>query len=281
MKEHTRKQPRAMAGQWIIFTDLDGTLLDHEDYGWHDARRALEFLSRNAIPVVFSTSKTYAEVLTLQREMGLCHPFIFENGCGVAIPEGYFTPGFKSSGNYQTRHFGPPLSQLHTALQRIRNQHAYRYQCLSMMPSQHLSQLTGLDSIHAPLAQQRLYSEPLYWQDTSEQLDKFMRLLEREGLSLQQGGRFLTLSGDCNKGRSMQWLMGQFQQHHQHPLHSLALGDSGNDLSMLQAADEAVLIHNPHIDQQGALGTFQRSHQAGPSGWNEVVLHFFEHLIED
>ena len=49
--------------QWVFFTDLDGTLLDHATYKWTRARRALTTLRRRGIPLVIVTSKTRAEVL--------------------------------------------------------------------------------------------------------------------------------------------------------------------------------------------------------------------------
>ncbi|WP_257294501.1 hypothetical protein [Endozoicomonas sp. YOMI1] len=51
----------------LVFTDLDGSLLDHNHYGWAAARPALELLSEREIPVIFNTSKTFKEVLVIQR----------------------------------------------------------------------------------------------------------------------------------------------------------------------------------------------------------------------
>ena len=42
-----------------------------------------------AIPLVFVTSKTRAEVVRLQEEMGIREPFIVENGGGIFFPRGY------------------------------------------------------------------------------------------------------------------------------------------------------------------------------------------------
>jgi len=54
----------------VVFTDLDGTLLDQETYSWEAARPALELLERQRIPWIIVTSKTRAEVEVLRREMG-------------------------------------------------------------------------------------------------------------------------------------------------------------------------------------------------------------------
>ena len=43
--------------RWLVFTDLDGTLLD-EDYGWAAARPAVEALQAASIPIILNSSKT-------------------------------------------------------------------------------------------------------------------------------------------------------------------------------------------------------------------------------
>ena len=74
------------ADRLLVFTDVDGTLLDHHDYSWDPARRALERLRDRGYPVVLTTSKTLAELEVLQRELGIEGPVISENGALVALP---------------------------------------------------------------------------------------------------------------------------------------------------------------------------------------------------
>lgn len=46
---------------YLIFTDLDGTLLDHDTYGYGEAREALDYIKRRRIPLILCSSKTRAE----------------------------------------------------------------------------------------------------------------------------------------------------------------------------------------------------------------------------
>lgn len=46
----------------IIFSDLDGTLLDHDDYRWQAAGPALDRLKAAQIPLVLNSSKTMPEI---------------------------------------------------------------------------------------------------------------------------------------------------------------------------------------------------------------------------
>ncbi len=63
----------------VIFTDLDGSLLDTETYRFDAARAALEELTARQVPLVLCTSKTRAEVEPLRQELGNTDPFIAEN----------------------------------------------------------------------------------------------------------------------------------------------------------------------------------------------------------
>ena len=74
----------------LIFTDLDGTLLDHYTYLWEDAIPALEKLFLFDIPVILCTSKTKDESVYFRGQIGLDHPFIVENGAAIYSPLGYF-----------------------------------------------------------------------------------------------------------------------------------------------------------------------------------------------
>jgi len=72
----------------LVFTDLDGSLLNHDDYSFEEARPALDRLRKAKIPLIFVTSKTCREVEPLQNRLGLREPFIVENGGGIFVPRG-------------------------------------------------------------------------------------------------------------------------------------------------------------------------------------------------
>jgi len=72
----------------IVFTDLDGTLLRHEDYDWSPASAAIAELKRRNVPLVIATSKTRAEIEYLRERIGNQDPFISENGGALYIPLG-------------------------------------------------------------------------------------------------------------------------------------------------------------------------------------------------
>ena len=75
----------------LVFTDLDGTLLDHHTYRFDEAAEMLEYLKARDIPLIIVTSKTRPEVLKLQQKLGIRAPFIVERaakGACAGISEG-------------------------------------------------------------------------------------------------------------------------------------------------------------------------------------------------
>ena len=76
--------------QPLVFTDLDGSLLDHHSYSFDAARSTLERLDELGIPVIPVTSKTRAEIKQIRDALGNKHPFVAENGAAVFIPRSYF-----------------------------------------------------------------------------------------------------------------------------------------------------------------------------------------------
>ena len=81
----------------LVFTDLDGTLLD-DAYRFAGAEAALARLAKAQIPLVLATSKTRAELTTLSAQLPGVPGLIFENGAGITCP---------SPGGPQTTLFGP------------------------------------------------------------------------------------------------------------------------------------------------------------------------------
>ena len=73
----------------IIYTDLDGSLLDHQSYSFAPAANFLERLGNLTIPVIPVTSKTRNEVLSLRKSLNSRHPFVVENGAAICLPKKY------------------------------------------------------------------------------------------------------------------------------------------------------------------------------------------------
>jgi mannosyl-3-phosphoglycerate phosphatase family protein len=262
----------------IVFTDLDGSLLDHTDYSHAAAAPALERLREQGIPLVPASSKTAAEIIAFNEQIDNNHPFIFENGGGIGVPRGYFpyfTAG-RREGDYRLHTNGRPYTEIVNCLRSLRDRHGWRFSGFADWGTDQVMAHTGLTRVAAKAARQRLLSEPVLWQDGSATLLEFTRQLQEQNLHLERGGRFLSVQSIVDKGKAMNQLLQHYTEQYGRPIVTVACGDSPNDRSMLLQADFAVIIPD-HLGRHLQIARNDRVHYAsapGPAGWREGIEHF-------
>ena len=270
----------------LVVSDLDGTLLN-EDYSFAEAVPALTELRERGIPLVFNTSKTASECVYWQQQLGVSGPFICENGAAIGHWDGRLQV---------EREFAPPRSEVLAALQVLRGE-GFQFVGFTDCRLQQLASMTGLPLVQARLAAQRQYSEPLSLRAGAARQRAFRERLADFGLVATQGGRFLTVSGNVDKGRAMRGL-----SMNRGPLTLVVAGDSPNDLSMLRRADIALLIRSSHSEKmltalrgraaeqtpgqrsapaQGELQLSEpqmvvHSEATGSKGWAQVIMNLLE-----
>lgn len=260
----------------LIFTDLDGTLLNHEDYDCEAITPFLARLTEAVIPVVFNTSKTFAEVVQLQRSLNHQQPFITENGSAVYIPKNYFSLkpiGCEELEGYWRYALAPSNKSFHADLIEYASDLSASFKLFSELSCQEVATLTGLNEAQSKLALTREYSDPIYWQGTELQRTEFIQKMTAVGYEVLVGGRFIHLNRQTNKGKAQNWLLNQFKNNHRRPFTTIALGDSHNDMAMLDAADIAILISNPHSKAKAKLAhkPWLVSERPAPQGWIDEI----------
>lgn len=270
-----------LAARHVIFTDLDGTLLDLHSYSWAAAEEALEEIERRRVPLVFVTSKTRAEVEVLRQKMGNAHPFVTENGGGLFIPNGYFNQpmiGSTRAGHYHCFALGKPYSEVVAALEEISRKAGAEVAGFHDMSVREVAENTGLSPRQAELAREREFDEPFFFAGANEEaIGRFMELAGQRGFQVARGGRFWHFFSGSDKGRAVRQLIGLYRKAMQGRVRTVGLGDSANDIPLLTAVDQAVLL--PVLegkfdeDATARLRSVRRGPAAGPAGWNDIVLH--------
>lgn len=257
----------------IVFTDLDGSLLDHDTYDWQQALPAIKSLKKHAFPMIINSSKTSSEIKHIRDKMHNHAPFICENGAIVHLNEKLFeTPLDKMHEVY----FSKPYSYIQDVLTEIQKNHHFDMLGFNDIDVKSLMELTDLDEICATAAKQREATEPLIWNDTEASLQTFKTLLSKHNLSLTEGGRFYHVMSPVNKGDSIQYLYNKYQEMEPDTQWvSAGLGDSFNDVPMLENVDFPVLIKNPHSKKLDVshINNLVKSELVGPAGWNTEVLN--------
>lgn len=262
---------------YLIFTDLDGTLLDHDNYSFAAASDTLNKLKAAGHFVIPNSSKTFAEIKAFTEAAALQTPFIFENGAAVAIPKDFFPwqpPETIEKDDMWIKSFTHERQHWLTLIQQ-HGQHFYgMFKGFSQMSVSEVVALTGLTPEAAQMAMQRQYGEPLHWSGDEYAKREFLHSMQAAGATVLTGGRFTHICGDTDKGKAQQWLTQMFSQEcEEQQFTSIALGDSQNDSAMLEAADIAVQIksaHHPFPIIKKSKHLYQ-STLCGPDGWSECL----------
>jgi len=261
----------------IIFSDLDGTLLDHFTYQSTAVDQILQKLNKAHVPVILNTSKTLAELEMIHRDLALNTPFIIENGAAIYIPINTFKTQPEDTvviGNYWVKSFSLPRKYWLTLLSNNTQEFSQYYQGFSTLSESALCEITGLKLDEAKRAKQRQYAEPIHWLGDDTTKKAFIDKLVKLGVNVVQGGRFIHVGDYCDKGQALIWLVERYREHFANELIStIALGDGENDNAMLEAADVAVQIRSP-AHEFLTLNRQYRTTQTklyGPEGWTEAI----------
>lgn len=268
-----------MSSRFLVFSDLDGTLLDHATYSFEPARPALEALEDRGIPLVLCTSKTRAETERVREKLGNRHPFITENGGAIYVPEGTFPSDERSmrkADGYRVLEFGTPYLAIRRTLQEIRSRVAPSIRGFGDMRVEEVARACGFSLAEAEEAKKREYDEPFLAENESS-LDGVRRAARAAGLQVITGGRFHHLVGGNDKGGAVRALAGIFVKAFG-PVTTIGLGDSLNDEPMLGNVDLPVLVrkpdgrHDPGVRVRGLV----YASGIGPEGWRDAVLGILE-----
>lgn len=252
----------------IIYTDLDGTFINHHDYSFDEALPSVALIKEKQIPLIFTTSKTRVEVERLQQKVGIIEPFIIENGAAIFFPaEKYQTLELDEIDTYKTIVLGRPYIEILNFYNQYKKK--YGMNGFSDMAISEIAEHTGLDEKIARYAKQREFSEPFLLQQ-EEKIDELVELARHDGLKITRGGRFYHLIGvNQDKGLAVQQANQIFRQEYKQ-IRTIGLGDSPNDIALLEQVDVAIAIQKhdgSYLDWPA-----KKSSYVGARGWNEKVL---------
>ena len=263
--------------RYLIFTDLDGTLLDHKNYSYGDNKKFISSIINNQNDVIFNTSKTFSESSDLLNELNLTNmPFSTENGALLYFPKNRFKK-IKNSLDYG-RYWKikiAKLSSLNWHKFLLKKQKTFKFLIAQDLDSKILKKYTNLDNTIKML--KREASQIILWQDSLINLKKFKYEVkhEKQGI-LIQGSRFMQISSVCNKriAKNLISHVYDIQFHGKYSKNTIALGDSKNDIDMLNSAKYSCLIKNP----SGSFPKLRsnkkniiKSSKLAPDGWSQVL----------
>lgn len=262
----------------IIFTDLDGTLLDHRTYSFGPALEALGLVKEKGIPLVICSSKTRKEIEFYREKLGNLNPFITENGGGIFIPKKYFESKVKNlkvqvteENDYEVIRLGANYSDLRKAVSELREE-GFAVKGFGDMTLEELAAAANMTEKKAAMAKERDFDEPFIFEGPDFRLPGLLRAINEKGFKFTQG-RFFHILGSSNKGVAVSILIDLYKAKYG-DIKTAAIGDSPNDIPMLERVDYPVIVqksdgsYEPQIKVSGVI----RAEGIGPEGWNKAVL---------
>lgn len=267
----------------LVFTDLDGSLLDHDTYSWEKARPALNELDKKGFPVIFTSSKTALEIQQLKKETENNFPYISENGAVAGIPENYFTSLKKiNEQKYEPFIFGKTYKEIIDVLKELHKEFDFRG--FYDMSADEVAEKTGLSYEHAIQAKHREASEPVVWLDTAEAFKQFNVMLYANGLTSTSGGRFVHIMSSVSKGKTVEWLTQKYRDAEPNTKwFTVGIGDSFNDIQMLEVVDCPIFISNSktRLPDLSGIKNLKRPQLPGPAGWNQAILSLLKKFYKE
>jgi mannosyl-3-phosphoglycerate phosphatase len=228
----------------VIFSDLDGTLLD-ENYSFEFAHLVIARLKALNVPIVLCSSKTRLEIDYFRSKLGIDAPFISENGAAIFIPVGYFKleqSCTRQTNQYDIVELGIAYSSIRKRFERIKKLCSSELTGFGDMTVEEIAKDTGLTITLAELAKQREYTEPFRHNEELE--TELFSAIRKEGLQFSNGGKYYHLMGDHNKGKAVLLLKELYSEKFVQ-LKTVGVGNQSNDTEMLEAVDEPFFIAKP------------------------------------
>jgi mannosyl-3-phosphoglycerate phosphatase len=275
-----------LAPRHLIFTALEGALIDRRTDSCAGAEEALSELERRKIPYVLLTSRTREEIEPIRRKLGHNHPFVTENGGGIFFPDGYFSlkiPGVVRTARYLSIAQGRPYAEVCEALDDIAEECAVGVVGFHHMSLREIADNTGLKPRNAELARAREFDEPFYFTSSDEKnISRFVETARQRGFDTRRGPTFWHLSSRCDPARAVRTLASLFREATHIKLNLMGIGGDDDDLPWLRAVDHPVLLPNSrdivrggeHLrTNPGRTKKIVTGNAPGPAGWNEAILN--------
>jgi mannosyl-3-phosphoglycerate phosphatase len=251
----------------ILFSDVDGTLLDDRDRLAINAHVVAAFAPR--VELVLTSSRTIPELLELQQRLALTAPLVAENGALVALP-----PGWRGTRSDSMRRIaGVPLKVVPLGLAAGRLRPVVR-RCAEGLDIPLVEQRDTLPDRGRAVG--RTHSILLRQNVPLARWKAFQSRLQSRGLDATHSGRWLAITKGADKAAGARYLLAMARRLHAPFAVAAAVGNAENDISLLAAVERPFVIRNPRQGHDPALAALSRAHllqATGIAGWREALAH--------
>jgi mannosyl-3-phosphoglycerate phosphatase len=264
----------------IIYTCLDGALLDEKDCSFQESLPALRAARERGFHVVFCSTKTRAEIEHVCDAMEMKAPFIAEGGGAIHIPEEYFPFEIDGSSRYHgyaVIEFGESYWKVVEKMRAIRsNSHDLSVVGFSDLTIKDVALEYNMTYANAKRAKDRAHSELFRFRNaTKEACREFLQKVTHAGLRYSNGSRLYRLHGAFDTGKAIRALNLLFRRTFD-SITTVGIGHSPNDSSMLGNAEHPMIVKQPsgtyHPELAAQFPRAQLTDGTGPQGLAEAVM---------
>jgi len=254
----------------VVFTDIDGTLVDINtaEYG-KETNKLIHLMKEKNIPLILTSAKTRLEQNKIREDLDLSDPFIVENGGAIVIPKGYFPDNALRNIGYPLREtqetenearddvrddtkdvnhkiviiieLGKSAGYIRAKLSNIRKKYNVSFRGVADISIEELSNFASISKEHAKRMAQRNYGETIL-QIQNEDIARFIKYVQEEGMKVIYGGRFFDVTVGTDKGIAVGILKKLFKDKFPNNVTFFGIGDSSNDVPMLNLMDIPILV---------------------------------------
>ena len=251
----------------LIFTDLDGSLLDKETFKFDVIKDYFKELVRNGIIIIPNSSKTEAELLDFNEQNNLDLSFITENGSSI-------------HGLNKIHHNLPDKIIMSRTIDEIRNIYKTNISLDFKNKTTHILELEievqqkilGLPLDKIKLAIKRDHSLPIKFNGTEIEKKEFTKILKNSGLTIQTGGRIMNVCDNVNKSIAMSKALQLIRKQLDDEIITIGVGDNENDIEMIKQTDYPCLVKNDNFDSSLInIDNLIKSSKPSPLGWADVI----------
>ena len=250
----------------LIFTDLDGSLLDRDTFKFDEIKDYLKKLLSKGIFIIPNTSKTEKEILEFNNELGSNLPYISENGAAINgldllnsnLPKELILSRDK---NNLINIFKKSVPE------NLQN----KCKWLSEMDKKKQSLIFGLEDDKLKMALDRKYTIPFLFEGNKSERNELSKIVKNKGLALQEGGRVINLTDKVNKAKALQVFVRFFKKNNKN-VKTIAVGDNYNDLDMLKTSEFPCLVFNDKFTlDEIPIKNLITTNKPSPEGWADVI----------
>lgn len=260
-----KRRPRASQARQrttakpVVFTSLEGALLDPVTFDARAARGVLERLAASDIPVIPISAMTLAELEPIVRDLGLRHAMIIEAGGAIARWR---------NGTWDVEPCGTDSEVLLDVLSAIETRSGADLMVYSVLPDDEAARLSGRSGAMLEGSTHRHFSEPFIIERGD--LAEVSKAASALGFEVCRGPRFLHLCRAGAEGEAFARIRAELGCDF-----AIGIGASPLDASFLSRSDMAVIIPGPDGQPDpellAAVPDAQIASAPGANGWAEAI----------